>query len=189
MAIAKWRGGTTKSFHFEETNHQPKYTQNWQKELQDFLLMYRSTPHSTTRRTPSELMFGRTILDKLPHMNESIIADEEMSDRDKIEKEKGKQFADKRRHAQENTIEVGETVWLKCLINKNKLSPTFEPIDYKVISRSGSELLVENVSSGVQYRRNITHVKRAVRHGQIHTSESSILFYFFSFLLNHFHFI
>lgn len=136
---------------------------NWQKELQDFLLMYRSTPHSTTHRTPSELMFGRTIIDKLPHLNESIIVDEELRDRDKIEKEKGKQYADKRRHAQENTIEAGETVWLKRLVNKNKLSPTFEPIDYKVISRSGSALLVENVATGVQYRRNITHVKRAVR--------------------------
>lgn len=136
---------------------------SWQKELQDFLLMYRSTPHSTTHRTPSELMFGRTIIDKLPHMNESIIVDEELRDRDKIEKEKGKQYADKRRHAQESTIEAGETVWLKRLINTNKLSPTFEPIDYKVISRSSSELLVENVSTGVQYRRHITHVKRAVR--------------------------
>lgn len=136
--------------------------QDWQKELQDFLLMYRSTPHSTTHRTPSELMFGRTIVDKLPHMNESIVIDEEFRDRDKIEKEKGKQYADKRRHAQESTIEAGEMVWLKRLVPGNKLSPTFEPINHKVISRSGSELLVENVLNGARYRRNVTHVKRAV---------------------------
>lgn len=136
---------------------------DWQKELQDFLLMYRSTPHSTTQRTPSELMFGRTIVDKLPRMNESIMVDEELRDRDKIEKEKGKQYTDKRRHAQESTIEAGEIVWLKRLTNKNKLSPTFEPVDHKVISRSGSELLVENTVTGAQYRRNITHVKKAVR--------------------------
>lgn len=29
-----------------------------------------STPHSITQRTPSELMFGGTIADKLPHLNE-----------------------------------------------------------------------------------------------------------------------
>lgn len=137
--------------------------QDWQKELQDFLLMYRSTPHSTTRRTPSELMFGRTIVDKLPHLNESIVIDEELHDRDRIEKEKGKQYADKRRHAQENTIEAGEIVWLKRLTPGNKLSPTFEPVDHKVVSRSGSELLVENVLNGARYRRKVAHVKRAVR--------------------------
>lgn len=137
--------------------------QDWQKELQDFLLMYRSTPHSTTQRTPSELMFGRTIVDKLPHINEPIVVDEELRDRDKIEKEKGKQYADKRRHAQESTINVGETVWLKRMNPANKLSPNFEPVDYKVISRSGSELVVENMSNGTKYRRHITHVKRAVR--------------------------
>lgn len=108
-------------------------------------------------------MFGRTIVDKLPHLNESIVIDEELHDRDKIEKEKGKQYSDKRRHAQENNIETGEIVWLKRLTPGNKLSPTFEPIDHKVISRSGSELLVENVLNGAQYRRNVAHVKRAVR--------------------------
>lgn len=137
--------------------------QDWQKELQDFLLMYRATPHTTTNRTPSELMFGRTIVDKLPHMKESVIIDEELNDRDRIQKEKGKKYADTRRHAQESTIEVGDIVWLKQMTKANKLSPTFDPIDYKVISRTGSELLVENVSTGVQYRRHITHVKRAVR--------------------------
>lgn len=33
---------------------------DWEKELLDYLLMYRSTPHSTTLKTPSELMFGKT---------------------------------------------------------------------------------------------------------------------------------
>lgn len=84
-----------------------------------------------------------------------------MRDRDKIEKEKGKQYADKRRHAQESNIGIGKTVWLKRLIPANKLAPNFEPVDHKVISRSGSELVVENILTGTQYRRNITHVKRA----------------------------
>lgn len=36
---------------------------NWKLDLQEYLLMYRATPHSTTMKTPSELMFGRTIRD------------------------------------------------------------------------------------------------------------------------------
>lgn len=39
---------------------------NWQDDLQDYLLMYRSTKHSTTMMTPAEMMFSRNIRDKLP---------------------------------------------------------------------------------------------------------------------------
>lgn len=31
---------------------------NWQEDLEQFLLMYRSTAHSTTLKTPAEMMFG-----------------------------------------------------------------------------------------------------------------------------------
>lgn len=50
-------------------------------------------------------------------------------------------------------------VWLKKLTNANKLSANFEPNDFKVIDRIGSELVVENIATGVQYRRNVTHAK------------------------------
>lgn len=170
---------------------------DWQKEMQDFLLMYRSTPHSTTHRTPSELMFGRTIADKLPYVNEPIVEDEELRDRDRFEKEKGKQYADKRRRAQENTIAIGDTVWLKRLIPANKLSPTFDPVDYKVISRNGSELVVENISTGTRYRRNVTHVKRAVRKKNKkknalklnHFTQLMLIIQFFFILLSFFLFV
>lgn len=52
--------------------------------------MYRFTPQSTTLKTPSEIMFGRNIRDKLPNMR-----DEEISDRDRVYKEKEKQNCDK----------------------------------------------------------------------------------------------
>lgn len=136
---------------------------DWQKELQDYLLMYRSTTHTTTLKTPSELMFGRTIVDKMPHMNQPFPIDEELRDRDMVQKEKGKIYADEKRHAKPNVIEVGDKVWLKKLVNTNKLSATFEPVEYKVTERSGSELVVENTTTGVTYRRNVAHVKKIVR--------------------------
>lgn len=58
--------------------------QDWRQDLLKYLVMYRSTPHSTTTKTPSELMFGRTIRDKLPKIDQSVpvAIDEEMRDQD-----------------------------------------------------------------------------------------------------------
>lgn len=39
---------------------------NYQAEIQKFLLMYNVTPHGTTGKSPSELLFGRNIRDKIP---------------------------------------------------------------------------------------------------------------------------
>lgn len=133
---------------------------DWQKELQDYLLMYRSTPHSTTLRTPSELMFGRTIQDKLPQITQNLGIDEELHDQDKEKKEKGRIYADKKRHAMPNVIKIDDIVWLKKMTNTNKLSANFEPNDFKVIDHIGSEIIVENIETGARYRRNVTHAKK-----------------------------
>nr|XP_029716993.1 uncharacterized protein K02A2.6-like [Aedes albopictus] len=41
---------------------------DWKSDLQDFLLAYRNTPHSTTNETPAKLLFGRNLKDKLPEI-------------------------------------------------------------------------------------------------------------------------
>lgn len=127
------------------------------------MMMYRSTPHSTTLKTPTELMFGRTINDKLPQISDNLpfVFDEETRDRDKTKKQQEKEYADEKRRAKEN-IAVGDMVWLKNLVKTNKLTAPFEPNAFKVINRSGSELFVENPETKVQYRRHITHVILAV---------------------------
>ena len=38
----------------------------WQKELSQFLLQYRTTPHATTKISPSELLFNHVVNGKLP---------------------------------------------------------------------------------------------------------------------------
>lgn len=136
--------------------------QDWKKGLQEYLHMYRSTPHATTLKTPAELMFGRTIRDKLPNINRNLEANEELSDRDREQKEKGKRYIDTKRNAKPNDIEKGDEVWLKRITKTNKLSPTFEPIAFKVLERNGSELIVENVHTKVQYKRNVAHAIKAV---------------------------
>ncbi|PIK38049.1 hypothetical protein BSL78_25117 [Apostichopus japonicus] len=49
---------------------------DWKRELNKFLLAYRSTPHSTTGESPAKLMFGRHIKCKLPVLSENCQAQE-----------------------------------------------------------------------------------------------------------------
>jgi hypothetical protein len=46
---------------------------NWKEELYNFLLNYRATPHTTTGRTPSELLFSRIIKTKVPQVIKSRV--------------------------------------------------------------------------------------------------------------------
>ncbi len=41
---------------------------DWKRSIYKFLLNYRSTPHTTTGKTPSELLFNRNIQNKLPEI-------------------------------------------------------------------------------------------------------------------------
>lgn len=61
-----------------------------EKDLLDYLLMYRSTVHPSTGRTPSEMMFGWNIRDKLPQIGANMENDEATADYDQQKKEKGK---------------------------------------------------------------------------------------------------
>lgn len=67
--------------------------------LWEYLIMYNSTPHSTTGKSPSELFFGRQNRDKIPSLDKIDCSgnDDEVRDRDRIQKEKGKEYGDKRR--------------------------------------------------------------------------------------------
>lgn len=72
----------------------------WRRELNKYLLMYRSTKHSITLKSPGELMFGRCIRDKLPSIWQPAEVDEELRDRDKEQKVKGKEYSDAKRKAE-----------------------------------------------------------------------------------------
>nr|CAI5825988.1 unnamed protein product [Callosobruchus analis] len=57
---------------------------NYQKEIQKFILMYNVTIHGTTGKSPSQLLFGRNIRDKIPSIDdlENTGIDEEARDND-----------------------------------------------------------------------------------------------------------
>lgn len=86
--------------------------------------------------------------------------DEEVRDIDRKKKERTKEYADTRRHAKTNTIKVGDVVLVKRQKPSNKLATTFEPTRYRVVERSGSEVVVENTVTSTRYRRNVAHTKR-----------------------------
>ena len=129
---------------------------NWKSEMDNFLVMYRSTPHSTTGVSPAELLFGRRIRTKLPHLQEFSI-DDEVRDRDSERKKKGKVYADCRRNACESEIQEGDKVLLRQE-KENKLSTPFKQSPFTVVQKNGNSVLVE--ADGVQYRQNVTHVKK-----------------------------
>lgn len=131
----------------------------WKTDLTEYLLMYRSTPHSTTNKTPAELMFGRNIRDKIPQITQPLEVDEEVLDRDKEKKEKGKRYADKKRLARRNSIVEGDRVLVKVMNKNNKLSPNFHSEEFVITKRNGTEVMVKS-DSGKEYRRSINHVKR-----------------------------
>ncbi|XP_055633424.1 uncharacterized protein K02A2.6-like [Toxorhynchites rutilus septentrionalis] len=133
---------------------------DWKCELDKYLLMYRSFPHSTTGKTPSELLFGYNIRDKLPSIYQPKDSDEEVSDRDKERKEKGKIYVDQRRNARLNPIIEGDKVLLKQMTKVNKLTTNFGPEIFKVTKRNGGEAVVVSETSGVQYRRHVSHLQR-----------------------------
>lgn len=85
---------------------------DYQTELQKFILMYNVTPHGTTGKTPSELLFGRNIRDKIPSIKDIIgeEKDEEAADNDILNKYKEKEKEDKARGAKEIDINPGDQV-------------------------------------------------------------------------------
>ncbi|XP_055622464.1 uncharacterized protein K02A2.6-like [Toxorhynchites rutilus septentrionalis] len=129
-------------------------------ELNKYLLMYRSSPHSTTKRTPSEMLLGYNIRDRLPSIYQPKDVDEEIIDRDKDLKMRGKLYADKRRNAKPNVISVGDDVLVKRMVKTNKLSSNFDPKIFEVIKRKGGDVIVASKETGVKYRRHVSHLQR-----------------------------
>ena len=134
---------------------------DWCRELLKFLIAYRTTPHTTTGESPAKLLYGREIRTKLPSLRSSssrVAADEDVRDKDSVAKQKGKDYADDRRNAQESGLQQGDRVLLKQS-RSSKLDTPFYPEPYKVVDKRGSELTVQS-STGERYRCNVTNVKK-----------------------------
>lgn len=133
---------------------------DWREEMRNYLLTYHSTIHSTTGKSPGELMFGRKIRTKLPQVPVERMEDGEVRDRDKLAKEKGKVYTDNKRKARESEIEVGDQVLAKRLKKDNKLDADYSPEEFEVVRKQGGDVTIRSKESGKEFRRNVAHLKR-----------------------------
>ena len=114
---------------------------DWRKEIDSYLLAYRSTPHTVTGKSPAELMFQRKLRTKLPYLMDVETDLTGVRDRDNLEKEKGKQYADQKRAAVPSNIHPGDKVLLEQK-HENKLSTRYEPEPYMVKNKIGNQVIM-----------------------------------------------
>jgi hypothetical protein len=133
---------------------------SWKQEMYRFLRHYRATPHSTTGKSPAELLNGRKLLTDLP----SVLKPQKFSEnvdilkrRDERMKQYMKQLADARNHAHPLNLDVGDHVLVKQ-DQKNKLDTPFKPQPYQIESRKGSMITASNNESKIT--RNVSFFKK-----------------------------
>lgn len=141
---------------------------NWKDDLNQYLLMYNTTVHSVTGKTPTELLLNKTIRGKIPSLRDVEVGIEspfhsEVLDRDLIQKFRGKEREDVVRRAKESDITVGDTVLLKNVTIRNKLDPTFNPSEFEVLDKTGNRVKVRELETGRMLERNVVHMKKTCR--------------------------
>lgn len=135
----------------------------WRDDLNQYLLMYNTTPHTTTGQPPARLMQKRTIRSKIPGVQdiETMVPRETGThERDWTLKFKAAQKENEKRNAKPSDIKVGDTVLMQNLLPMGKLRTTFNKTLYEVVDRSGSRVTIEDKQTGSRYDRNVAHLKR-----------------------------
>lgn len=135
----------------------------WQEELLRFLTAYRSTPHSTTGRSPYEMMCNRRMRTKLPTLPAASL-DEAVRDADWSRKLSDKTFRDSVCRSRPSAVSVGDAVLVRTTDRANKLTPPYQPEPATVVARKGNEVEVQRADGSV-LRRHSSHVKPYVDPG------------------------
>jgi len=122
----------------------------WRVVLEEALLNYRTTPHSTTGYAPASLMFNRNIQGILP-----IVMPQPMLDFDRVHAEVVrndsnaktimKSYADERRHAKPHIFKKGDLVRV-IQESGNKLSTKFNPDILEIILVEGVKITAVRVN-------------------------------------------
>ena len=140
---------------------------DWRVKLQEFLLFYRSTPHSITGETPAKVLFGRNIRNGIPSIEIELSENKSLDLIDKQNKERGKIYTDKKRNAKENYLRRNDLVLLKNLHKQNKLSTEYEYAPYKIIKVYPRSCQIVNEKG--KYVRSKAHLK-LIRRAETNTT-------------------
>ena len=113
---------------------------NFKQELYKFLRQYRATPHSTTGRSPAEILFKRTIRTRLPgrFVPEH---DPELRAQNDQAKAKQKKYKDAKANVRPHNIQVGDKVLLLQKVTKTK--SVYDPEPFEVIEVHGTQIKAE----------------------------------------------
>ena len=172
MAASKWGGAKYEPLVDERIKIANILNRDYKSELLDFLLMYNVTPHGTTGKLPSELLYNRTIRDKIPSAVDisDYMDDSEVRDFDKRKKQEGKEREDKRRRAKEHELKIGDKVLLRNMTASSKLTPNFDSVEYEIKELKENDAII--AANGNSYRRNVSHLKKIPQEGN---SESTLV--------------
>ncbi|KAJ3659377.1 hypothetical protein Zmor_011067 [Zophobas morio] len=107
-------------------------------EIQEFLINYRSTPHSTTNCPPYQIMFNREINNFLPTLkNKTFHEYNPQTDIDNRRKQNER--ANRKKRTFEHRLQLGQKVLCKQQ-KKNSLTPLFDPDPYTITRITGSQI-------------------------------------------------
>ena len=133
---------------------------NWRFALDDWLLAYWNTPHSTTEQTPAVLMFGRNLNNKLPALNPKspkAIDSTSIRKRDTTKKAQSKRYHDNKNKVALPNLKVGDTVVIRNE-KKSKLCLPWLKTPFKVTAVKGDSVIVEGENQRLM--RHSTAVKK-----------------------------
>ena len=157
-----WVNGEVERFNRSlKKANQAAYAENkdWREGLNKFLLLYRTTPHATTGQCPATVFFGRNIKNNIPEYISEQSPETELDRKDREMKEKMKDRTDKVRKSRASEIKEGDTVLVKNLWKKHKLSPNWLNETFRVIKAYKKNALIESKDEH-RFYRNKAHLKK-----------------------------
>lgn len=136
----------------------------FESELIEFLRSYRATPHSSTKKSPNEMIFRtKSSTAKMPILRKHD--DSELQaiavENDAKAKTTMKNYADAKRHAKTSSLQVGDLVLLKQK-RTHKHSTTYEPEPFSVVKINGSQIVIRRGDQ--ELKRDTSLLKKLVDH-------------------------
>ena len=143
-----------KIFHTASVTKEDPYLK-----LHDYLLLHRATPHSTTKKSPAELLFNRKFITTLPDIraNPAAVRKDilEAREADAQEKENMKRIKDDKANVVQHSIKKGSKVLLRRKTTKH--NSEYDPDPYVVTGVFGTQ--IEAVRGDKRRTRDSQHFK------------------------------
>ena len=124
--------------------------------LQQFLLMYRTTPHTTTGISPAQMLFQHIPNNGLPTIQRSKST---VNNRETNYREQSKERIDKKRFTKHKDFQIGDEVLVKRLRTKSKIDSFYEQHPYTITENYKNSVRIKD-TKGKVHIRNKAHVKQ-----------------------------